>query len=155
MSDSTATPEADAAPPVAGTQTGGPSEAPAAASTQGELGKALEAQELSIRSLLEAGAHYGHQPGRWNPLMRSYLFGERNGTHIIDLDQTLPLLRNALDFLRETTANGGIRVEVPAELAIIKRIRDLKQNGLTDASIARVLNAANVPTISQPLAKGI
>ncbi len=111
MSDSTATPEADvaAAPPVAGAQAAGSSEAPAPASpsTQSELGKALEAQELSIRSLLEAGAHYGHQPGRWNPLMRSYLFGERNGTHIIDLDQTLPLLKSALDFLRETTASGG------------------------------------------------
>jgi len=58
-----------------------------------ELGEALKEQELTIRSLLEAGVHYGHQPGRWNPLMRSYIFGERNGTHIIDLDQTLPLLR--------------------------------------------------------------
>jgi small subunit ribosomal protein S2 len=109
MSDSTVTPEADAAvaPPVAGSPAAGSPEAPASPSTQSELGKALEAQELSIRSLLEAGAHYGHQPGRWNPLMRSYLFGERNGTHIIDLDQTLPLLKTALDFLRETTAQGG------------------------------------------------
>jgi small subunit ribosomal protein S2 len=72
-----------------------------------ELGAALKEQELTIRSLLEAGVHYGHQPGRWNPLMRSYIFGERNGTHIIDLDQTLPLLKEALDFLRETTAAGG------------------------------------------------
>jgi len=72
-----------------------------------ELSEALKEQELSIRSLLEAGVHYGHQPGRWNPLMRSYIFGERNGTHIIDLDQTLPLLKEALDFLRETTAAGG------------------------------------------------
>jgi small subunit ribosomal protein S2 len=74
---------------------------------EGELGKALKEQELSIRSLLEAGAHYGHQPGRWNPLMRPYIFGERNGTHIIDLDQTLPLMREALEFLTETTEGGG------------------------------------------------
>ncbi len=109
MSESTATPEADAAaaPPIAGAQAAGNSEAPASPSTQSALGKALKAQELSIRSLLEAGAHYGHQPGRWNPLMRSYLFGVRNGTHIIDLDQTLPLMKRALDFLRETTASGG------------------------------------------------
>ena len=82
--------------------------APAArASAPGEMSVVLKEQELSIRSLFEAGVHYGHQPGRWNPLMRSYIFGERNGTHILDLDQTLPLLKEALDFLRDTTAAGG------------------------------------------------
>ena len=86
-----------------------PSQASASSGADGksELGEALNEQELSIRSLLEAGVHFGHQPGRWNPLMRSYIFGERNGTHIIDLDQTLPMLKEALDFLRETTAAGG------------------------------------------------
>lgn len=83
------------------------SEASGASSTESELGQALKEQEVSIRTLIEAGVHYGHQPGRWNPLMRSYIFGERNGTHIIDLDQTLPLLKEGLDFLRETTAAGG------------------------------------------------
>ncbi len=92
-------PTAGAEPTVAG--------AAAATNDESALGQALKEQELSIRSLIEAGVHYGHQPGRWNPLMRSYIFGERNGTHIIDLDQTLPLLREALDFLRETTAAGG------------------------------------------------
>jgi small subunit ribosomal protein S2 len=72
-----------------------------------ELGKALKEQEVSIHSLLEAGAHFGHQPGRWNPLMKPFIFGERNGTHILDLDQTLPLMQRALEFLRETTATGG------------------------------------------------
>ena len=56
---------------------------------------------------MEAGAHFGHQPGRWNPLMKPFIFGERNGTHILDLDQTLPLMQRALEFLRETTAAGG------------------------------------------------
>jgi small subunit ribosomal protein S2 len=60
-----------------------------------------------MRSLLEAGVHFGHQTRRWNPRMRGFLFGERNGTHIIDLDQTLPLFREALEFLREVTADGG------------------------------------------------
>ena len=78
-----------------------------AARAPGEMGLVMKEQELSIRSLFEAGVHYGHQPGRWNPLMRSYIFGERNGTHILDLDQTLPLLEEALDFLRDTTAAGG------------------------------------------------
>ncbi|MEZ4330253.1 MAG: 30S ribosomal protein S2 [Myxococcota bacterium] len=72
-----------------------------------EMGAVMKEQELTIRSLFEAGVHYGHQPGRWNPQMRSYIFGERNGTHILDLDQTLPMLSEALEFLRDTAAGGG------------------------------------------------
>jgi small subunit ribosomal protein S2 len=66
-----------------------------------------EIPKLNIRSLLEAGVHFGHQTRRWNPKMRSYIFGERNGTHILDLDQTLPLFAEALEFVLETTAQGG------------------------------------------------
>ncbi|MEE2665880.1 MAG: 30S ribosomal protein S2, partial [Myxococcota bacterium] len=62
---------------------------------------------LTIPSLLAAGIHFGHQTRRWNPKMRPCLFGERNGIHIIDLDQTLPMFKEALDFIRETTAEGG------------------------------------------------
>jgi small subunit ribosomal protein S2 len=69
--------------------------------------RATSSPQLNIRSLLEAGVHFGHQTRRWNPKMRSYIFGERNGTHILDLDQTLPLFSSALEFLRETTASGG------------------------------------------------
>ena len=105
MSETPATPEAVTTPATPASPAA-PVES-AKADMKSELGEALKEQELSIRSLLEAGVHYGHQPGRWNPLMRSYIFGERNGTHIIDLDQTLPLLNEALDFLRETTAAGG------------------------------------------------
>ncbi len=105
MSETPVTPGAEtpAATPVPGAPPTDAAEAP----TEGALKQALKEQELTIRSLLEAGVHFGHQPGRWNPLMRSYIFGERNGTHIIDLDQTLPLMKEALDFLRETTAAGG------------------------------------------------
>ncbi len=105
MSDTPAPTEAATipVPPVAADS----SQAPPATDMKSELGEALKEQDLSIRSLLEAGVHFGHQPGRWNPLMRSFIFGERNGTHIIDLDQTLPMLKEALDFLRETTAAGG------------------------------------------------
>jgi small subunit ribosomal protein S2 len=60
-----------------------------------------------VRSLLEAGAHFGHQTRRWNPRMRSFIFGERDGIHIIDLDQTVPRFDAALEFLRETVASGG------------------------------------------------
>jgi small subunit ribosomal protein S2 len=68
---------------------------------------ALEKSEISIRELLEAGVHFGHQTRRWDPRMKGYLFGERNGVHIVDLDQTLPMFREALDFICEVTASGG------------------------------------------------
>ena len=60
-----------------------------------------------MQPLLEAGAHFGHQTHRWNPKMKPYIFGERNGVHIIDLSQTVPLFARALEFVRQTTASGG------------------------------------------------
>jgi len=61
---------------------------------------------VSMRELLEAGVHFGHQTRRWNPKMRPYIFAERNGIHIIDLAQTVERLDAALDFVRQTTAHG-------------------------------------------------
>jgi small subunit ribosomal protein S2 len=72
-----------------------------------QTAEALRGAELTVRDLMEAGVHFGHQTRRWNPRMGRYLFGERNGVHIIDLDQSLPLFREALEFVRETTAEGG------------------------------------------------
>ena len=63
--------------------------------------------QITMRELMEAGVHFGHQTHRWNPRMKRFLFGERNGVHIIDLDQTLPRFRDSLDFLREIVAGGG------------------------------------------------
>ena len=63
--------------------------------------------EFSLRTLLEAGVHFGHHTRRWNPKMAPYLFGVRNGVHIIDLQQTVPLLSRALSAIRDTTAKGG------------------------------------------------
>jgi small subunit ribosomal protein S2 len=60
-----------------------------------------------VRGLLEVGAHFGHQTRRWDPRMRPYIFGDRNGIHILNLDATAARLREALDFLRETVAQGG------------------------------------------------
>ena len=60
-----------------------------------------------MRQLLDAGIHFGHQSHRWNPKMKPYLFGIRNGIHIIDLQQTVPLLHNALVFLYEIANNNG------------------------------------------------
>ena len=61
----------------------------------------------TMKELLEAGIHFGHQLNRWNPKMESYLFGERNGIHIIDLQQTYPLISNALKVIRDIAAGGG------------------------------------------------
>lgn len=67
----------------------------------------MTAPTFSMRQLLEAGVHFGHQTHRWNPKMESYLYGVRNGIHIIDLQQTVPLLYRALDAVRATVAEGG------------------------------------------------
>ncbi len=62
---------------------------------------------VSMAQLLEAGAHFGHQTHRWNPKMKPYIFGDRNGVHIIDLSQSVPLFARALDFVRGTVQAGG------------------------------------------------
>ncbi len=63
--------------------------------------------EFSLRQLLEAGVHYGHQTHRWNPRMGPYIYGARNSIHILDLTQTVPMLDAALNAIRETVAKGG------------------------------------------------
>ena len=60
----------------------------------------------SMRQLLEAGVHFGHQTRRWNPKMREYIFTERNGIHIIDLQQTVHLLQDAYNYTRDLAAQG-------------------------------------------------
>jgi small subunit ribosomal protein S2 len=62
---------------------------------------------VTMQQLLEAGAHFGHQTHRWNPKMKPYIFGDRNGVHIIDLSQSVPLFARALDFVQQTVARGG------------------------------------------------
>ncbi|MDH3520602.1 MAG: 30S ribosomal protein S2 [Myxococcales bacterium] len=86
-----------------------PAEAPSEGATQLSEAAPFEMKndKLSVRELLEAGVHFGHQTRRWNPRMKPFLFGERNGVHIIDLDQTLPRFQEALEFIREIAASGG------------------------------------------------
>ena len=62
---------------------------------------------ISMRQMIEAGAHFGHQTRRWNPKMKRFIFGERNGIYIIDLDQTLSRVETAYNFVREMAADGG------------------------------------------------
>ncbi|MCJ7649481.1 MAG: 30S ribosomal protein S2 [Candidatus Lokiarchaeota archaeon] len=62
---------------------------------------------ISMKQLLEAGVHFGHQMRRWDPRMKSYIFTERNNIYIIDLQQTVKLVETAYDFIREVSSNGG------------------------------------------------
>ena len=63
-------------------------------------------EELSLKALLEAGAHFGHQTEKWNPKMKKYVYGEKNGIYIIDLAKTIPLAKSAYDFLKKTAGEG-------------------------------------------------
>ena len=63
--------------------------------------------KIGMREMLEAGAHFGHSTRRWNPKMAPYIFGPRNGVHIIDLQQTVGLFKNAYEFMRGQVAKGG------------------------------------------------
>ena len=65
------------------------------------------AVKINIKTLLEAGCHYGHQTRRWNPKMKPYIFGERNDIYILDLKQTVVDADKAYSFLKETAAKGG------------------------------------------------
>ncbi|MBW2229705.1 MAG: 30S ribosomal protein S2 [Deltaproteobacteria bacterium] len=111
MSETTTAPpsaagDATAATP-AGTPTTNPTTTPAEETSASGMAEAMQPTELSIQSLLEAGVHFGHQTRRWNPRMRRFIFSSRNGTHILDLDQTLPMFRSGLDYIREVTGEGG------------------------------------------------
>lgn len=62
--------------------------------------------QLQLKDLLEAGAHFGHQTQKWNPKMKKYVYGERNGIYIVDLAKTIPMAKNAFDFLKKTASEG-------------------------------------------------
>ncbi|WP_174285881.1 30S ribosomal protein S2 [Sphingomonas bacterium] len=67
----------------------------------------MAAPVVSMQQLIETGAHFGHQTHRWNPKMKPYIFGDRNGVHILDLSQTVPLFARALEFVSQSVAGGG------------------------------------------------
>ena len=62
---------------------------------------------VTARQMLESGVHFGHQTRRWNPKMKRFIFTERNGIYIIDLNQSLDYINQAYEFVRETVAHGG------------------------------------------------
>ena len=67
----------------------------------------MAAPVVTMQALIETGAHFGHQTHRWNPKMKPYIFGDRNGVHILDLSQTVPLFARALEFVSSAVAGGG------------------------------------------------
>jgi len=96
------TPAAPAAPPVPEQQQPVTENTMAAALASGATGTAI-----TMKQLLEAGVHFGHQTKRWNPKMKPYIFGARNGIYIIDLQKTVGLARGALRFVSDAVAKGG------------------------------------------------
>ena len=82
---------------------------------------------FSMRQLLEAGVHFGHNTRRWNPKMEPFIFGVRNGIHIIDLQQTVPLLHRAMQAVRETVAGGGRVLFVGTKRQAAPRIAEAAQ----------------------------
>jgi len=107
--------------------------------------------EVGIAELLEAGVHFGHQTRRWNPKMRRFIFGERNGIYLIDLLQTQELLRQAQDFASEVARRGGVVLFVGTK----KQARDVVQEVADEADMPYVNHRwlggllTNFHTISQ------
>lgn len=86
--------------------------------------------KIGMREMLEAGAHFGHSTRRWNPKMAPYIFGPRNGIHIIDLQQTVGLFKNAYEFMRNTVGKGGKVLFVGTK----KQAQEIVKNAAEDAN---------------------
>ena len=80
--------------------------------------------KVSMRQMLEAGVHFGHQTRYWNPKMGSYIFGHRNKIHIINLEKTLPLFKDAMNFIGSLAANGGKILFVGTKRAARETIKE-------------------------------
>ncbi len=91
---------------------------------------------LTVRDLFEAGVHFGHQTKRWNPQMRPYLYGARNGIHIIDLDQTVRLFQRAFNFAMDSVARGGHIIFVGTK----RQAQDIVRDEATRAGQYYVIN---------------
>ena len=88
----------------------------------------MAAPTVTMQQLIEAGAHFGHQTHRWNPRMKPYIFGERNKIHILDLQQTVPMLHAALKALSDVTSRGGRVLFVGTKRAAADRIAETARN---------------------------
>ncbi|MEI4487121.1 30S ribosomal protein S2 [Frigidibacter sp. MR17.14] len=111
--------------------------------------------DFSMRQLLEAGVHYGHQTQRWNPRMAEYIYGDRNGIHIIDLTQTVPMLDQALTVIRDTVAKGGRILFVGTKRQAAKAIAEAAEKSAQYYMNHRWLGGTltNWKTVSQSIAR--
>lgn len=107
--------------------------------------------ELSMKDLLEAGVHFGHQTRRWNPKMRRYIYGARNGIYILDLHQTIKLFQDALDFVQKIVQDGGtvlfVGTKKQAQAAVKEAAQKSGQYFVTDRWLGGMLT--NWETIGQ------
>ena len=111
--------------------------------------------EFSMRQLLEAGVHFGHQTARWNPRMAPFIYGSRNGIHIVDLTQTAPMLEEALRVIRETVAKGGRILFVGTKRQAQKAVADAAERSAQFYMNHRWLGGTltNWQTVSQSIAR--
>ena len=111
--------------------------------------------EFTMRQLLEAGVHFGHQTARWNPRMQRYIYGARNGIHIIDLTQTVPMLDQALQAVRDTVARGGRILMVGTKRQAQKAIAEAAEKSAQFYMNHRWLGGTltNWQTVSQSIAR--
>ena len=113
----------------------------------------MAAPVVTMQQLIEAGAHFGHQTHRWNPRMKPYIFGARNGIHILDLSQTVPLFARALDFVSATVQAGGkvlfVGTKRQAQEPIAQAARSCGQHFVNHRWLGGMLT--NWKTISQSI----
>ena len=111
--------------------------------------------EFTMRQLLEAGVHFGHQTARWNPRMEHFIYGSRNGIHILDLTQTVPLLDAALTVIRDTVAKGGRILFVGTKRQAQKGIADAAEKSAQFYMNHRWLGGTltNWQTVSQSISR--
>jgi small subunit ribosomal protein S2 len=83
---------------------------------------------VTMRDMLKAGVHFGHQTSYWNPKMKEYIFGKRNGVHIINLDKTLPLFNEALNYLSSVTSKGGKVLFVGTKRSAEEAVKQAAEN---------------------------
>lgn len=111
--------------------------------------------ELSMKDLLEAGVHFGHQTRRWNPKMKRYIYGARNGIYIVDLHQTIKLFQDALDFVQDIVRDGGsvlfVGTKKQAQAAVKEAAQKSGQYFVTDRWLGGMLT--NWETISQRIVR--
>ncbi len=113
----------------------------------------MAAPVVTMQQLLEAGSHFGHQTHRWNPRMKPYIFGARNGIHILDLSQTVPLFARALEFVASTVSGGGkvlmVGTKRQAQTAVAEAARASGQHFVNHRWLGGMLT--NWKTISQSI----